>query len=413
MSRSARAFSALVIVVTVAQAVSLVSRGRRGESDFGVFYRTCQLLRAGIGGELYPRLDVVTTWPVSLSPTGLAVFQPFASANPTLASAGWALFNLFLLAISVSALRFILAESADDRLQRIFVPAALLFLILSTGSIQVGQFSVLFAACWILSVRALARGRDLRASAWLAIPAAIKLYPVMMVAIPLSLARTAGRGLRHAALVAAAFVAVSLVAPAIMYGSRAWALNVSFLTNVIFTPAGQVQYMQFPRFGNQSFDSLALRYLTYEPDFHDAFRNIPHFWLARDTVVTGANLLRVVIVLVTLASVWFWRTRPWRTFNRQDLVAMAALWSSTLYLLLPETKARYAVYTLFAFVPLLQDATDRQLPRTSRAWRWVEVVVCVVFVLVLLPVSVQAYGVGFLGALFLWVKNIRRVRRAD
>ena len=30
-----------------------------------------------------------------------------------------------------------------------------------------------------------------------------------------------------------------------------------------------------------------------------------------------------------------------------------------------------------------------------------------------LPVSVQAYGVGFLGALLLWVENIKQVRREE
>jgi hypothetical protein len=79
----------LVLLGTLGQAVSLVSRGRRGDTDFGVFHRTTQLLAGGIGSELYPRLDVVTTWPISLSPTGLAIFQPLAGLSPVMASAVW------------------------------------------------------------------------------------------------------------------------------------------------------------------------------------------------------------------------------------------------------------------------------------------------------------------------------------
>jgi uncharacterized membrane protein len=204
-----------------------------------------------------------------------------------------------------------------------------------------------------------------------------------------------------------------LLVPAVMYGTRAWALNVSFWQNVILSSAGQVQYMQFPRFGNQSVDAVLLRYLTHEPDFHDVFVYIPHLALDKAGVVAAANLLRVVIVAITIATAWEWRRRPSRTFGRQDLVTIAALWSSTLYLLLPETKARYAVYALLGFVPLLQQATDHGplVPASARTRRWTEIVIIAALILVLLPVPVQAIGVGVVGALWLWVENLRIVRR--
>jgi hypothetical protein len=415
MSRTARALIVLVITVTLAQAISLVARGSRGESDFGVFYRTSRLLAGGMGGELYPRLDTVTTWPISLSPTGLAIFQPLALLNPTMASAAWAMFNLILLGISFISLRTALTMGTDETLRRLFVPTAILLLILSWGSIQVGQFSVLFVACWILSVSSLASGRYFWAGVFLAIPTAIKLYPLMMVAIPISLARSVVVGIRQVLYLLVSLLIMCLLVPAVMYGSRAWALNVSFWENVILSPTGQVQYMQFPRFGNQSIDALLLRYLTHEPDFHDVFVNIPHLWLDKASVVGAANLIRVLIVLATVATVWLWRRRASRTFGRYDLVTMAALWSSTLYLLLPETKARYAVYALFGFIPLVQQATDHSATSTSstRTRKWIEIVLCVVLILVLLPVSIQAYGVGVLGALLLWAENIRHVRRDE
>jgi len=65
---------------------------------------------------------------------------------------------------------------------------------LSAGSIQVGQFSVLFATCWILFVSAFAGGNYFSAGILLGLPTAIKLYPVMMLAVPISLARNARDG---------------------------------------------------------------------------------------------------------------------------------------------------------------------------------------------------------------------------
>ena len=61
MARPARILVALLLVMTVVQAVSLIRRGSRGDSDVSVFYRTSVLLNTGVGGELYPR-------PASLPP---------------------------------------------------------------------------------------------------------------------------------------------------------------------------------------------------------------------------------------------------------------------------------------------------------------------------------------------------------
>ena len=193
-----------------------------------------------------------------------------------------------------------------------YVPAALLLLILASASIQVGQFSVLFVACWLMALRFLVTGRHFWAAFFLAIPTAIKLYPILMLAIPLSLARDIRIAVRHVSCMALSLLITCLLIPAVMYGTRAWALNVSFWQNVILSTAGQVQYMQFPRFGNQSLDAVLLRYLTHEPDFHDVFVNIPHVALDKAGVVAAANLFRVLIVAITVATVWIWRQRPSR-----------------------------------------------------------------------------------------------------
>jgi hypothetical protein len=43
--------------------------------------------------------------------------------------------------------------------------------------------------------------------------------------------------------------------------------------------------------------------------------------------------------------------------------------------------------------------------------RWAEIAVCIVLILVLLPGSVQVYGVGLLGPLVLWLENINYAAR--
>ena len=191
----------------------------------------------------------------------------------------------------------------------------------------------------------------------------------------------------------------------------------SFWENVILSPVGQVAYMQTLRYSNQSLDAVLLRYFSYDPEFHEVFPSVPHVSFDRGQVLVLANVGRVLILLATVGTVWLWRRRSRRTFSTfstgstfstfstGDVLTMAALWSSTLYMMLPETKSRYAVYAFLGFLPLLQAALDRSA-RSARIWRWAEIAVCTILILVLLPGSVQVYGVGLLGPLVLWLENI-------
>ena len=217
MSRSVRALLATALILAGVESVSLFARGARGYTDVGVFYRTCVLLRGGAGGEIYISHDAVTDWPVSLTPAGLALFQPLAVSGPIEASIGWAIINLGLLGLSILALRRFLKSAHGPRSDVLFSWAALLFVVLSAGSIQVGQFSVLFASSWILFVTAFAAGGFFSAGMLLALPTAIKLYPVLMLAAPISLARSAGIGLRTLS----GFVLGMLIFSALENGDRA------------------------------------------------------------------------------------------------------------------------------------------------------------------------------------------------
>lgn len=410
MSRSLRAILAIVLVVAGVQGVSLVSRGARGYTDVGVFYRTCVLLRGGAGGELYTRHDAVTDWPISLAPAGLALFQPLALFGPLEASIGWALINLGLLGLSIVVLRRFLKSAYDPpRFDVLFSWAAMLFVVLSAGSIQVGQFSVVFVSCWILFLSAFAAGSYSSAGMLLALPTAIKLYPVMMLAVPILLARSARIGLRTLLGFMLGIVIFSVLVPSLVYGSRAWDLNASFWQNVILSPTGQVPYMQTVRASNQSLDAVLLRYLTYEPAFHPQVPAMPHLQFAKDQVLRYANLARSIIFLITMVTVLRWQRRG-ATVRAHDVLMMSALWSCTLYLILPETKARYAVYTLIGFLPLLEAALSEDKPPNLRVRAFAEIVFCAIVIGGLLPDAPKVYGIGLVGAVLLWLRNLSLVR---
>src|SRR6185295_12077578 len=278
----------------------------------------------------------------------------------------------------------VLNSACGPRRDALFSWAAVLFVLFSAGSIQVGQFSVLFAACWILFVSAFTGGSYFSAGMLLAIPTAIKLYPVMMLAVPISLARSAKEVFRTLIGFITGLVIFSALIPAIMYGSRAADLNASFWQNVILNPAGQVAYMQTVRASNQSVDALLLRYLTFDREFHPEEPAMPHLELPKRQVLRYADIARLLILGVTVAAVWRWRGGH-RTFQAHDVLMMSALWSATLYLILPETKARYAVYTFIAFFPLLEVAVSANEPGAARVRAVVEIVLYVILIGGLMP----------------------------
>jgi glycosyl transferase family 87 len=408
MSRSLRLSLAIAIAMTVGQAVSLIVRGSRGDTDFSVFYRTAVLLRYGVGGELYPRLDAMTGWPISLAPAGLALFQPLSFLSIRAASVVWALVNLLLLAVSVGALRKFLEKSHLPQADALTPWAAIVLLVLAAGSVQVGQFSVLFVVCWLLFLVAYAAGRHAAAAVFLAVPTSIKLYPVLMLAVPLSIARSVRHGWRDVRAFVAGLIVFSLAVPALAYGTRTWDLNVSFWQHVILSPDNQVAYMQNVRAGaNQSLDAVMLRYLTEDVEFHRRFPAVPHLRLPRGTAIAAAHAARVSILLVTAAAVWRWRRRHGELAGGPSLLMMAAIWSCALYLVLPETKARYAVYPFVAFVPLLAIALDRQQTPRTRGWRVAEVLLCLALLIGPAPEVARTYGVGLAGPIILWIANLR------
>ncbi|MBW3638043.1 MAG: DUF2029 domain-containing protein [Armatimonadetes bacterium] len=408
-----RLFLCFSILVILSQAVSLYRRGSRGDTDISVFYRTTQLLNNGIGGEVYRQRDSKTGWPISIPPAGLSIFQPLSHLSPAAATMLWALFNLGLAAASVMTLQryFAALDQKRNLHSKIFPCAAGMFLLLASGSLQVGQYSLMFTACWIFALYAAIGQRNYLSGFLWALPSAIKIYPALLLAAPLSLVKTIRGGVRVLLLFAAGFAVTSLLFPSLFYGLRTWELNTSFWQNTILSPESRMSEMQtLGTRANQSLDAVLLRYLSYDPNFHTKYSDVPHLNYTPETVLQFANIARLGILFITAIAVLSWRRNG---FSRSpyNLLMMAALWSSTLYLILPETRTRYAGYTFLAFIPLLTIALAAKIKGDSSGYaaRCAVIVVCFVLIMSFIPGSLRAFGLGFLGSLILWIENIRLI----
>ena len=96
-------------------------------------------------------------------------------------------------------------------------------------------------------------------------------------------------------------------------------------------------------------------------------------------------------------------------YPARDVMALAALWSSALYVMLPEAKSRYAVYTFVAFLPWIERMAAADWTRSTRIAYGTAMGGVVVLVVGLLPDTPLAWGVGSVGALALWAGNMGHV----
>ena len=391
----------LLIVFNIAQCFSLVKRAPKG-TDFTVFYNTGKLLDAGAGAELYRGKDESTEWLRTIPPFGQAIIYPFEHGSIQAAAVGWGVFNLLLLAATAGTLRAFAARL--DGKSRIFAavwPASVLLLLaMAPASIQVGQFSVLFMACWVFALALLAtRFRDL-AGAPLAIPIAIKIYPALLLAVPLLARRPRFLG---SALV---FVAICCVLPFLVYGARTPELNRSFWNNAIASSGGRVAEAQRASSpANQGLDSVALRFLTSGQTIQKEHPQLPHLDWLRATVMTLVNAARVLVILVSIFVGWqFWRRGKLAPLWGQAM--LLALMCAALYVILPGAKTRYAIYAFPAFWPLLCCAfAARKLNRKPAFWAWSALALVCLTLLAFTPSPLRLWGIGWLGALALWMAN--------
>lgn len=415
-SKIARVVVALAILIVLSQAVSLVRRASRGESDFGVIYRTAILLNRGAGGELYDNRDHPSGWYRCIPPAGMVIFQPLALLKPRIAGIIWSLINLILLGGAIVALaKFFEKLDRQKRIYQSTFPWALVILLLfSTGSIQVGQFSILFVACWIFYLYATARGRSFWSGLSLAIPSAIKIYPGLMLAVPLTSGRR--RGLLSISFFLVGIFIICAVIPVLVYGPRTWELTTSFFKNSVFGPEGKVSgFFDFASSGvsDQGLDAVFLRYLSHNAEFHSRFPNMPHLRLERQQVLLLTNVVRFAVLLVSAVVAFRWRRRL-KNSPIFAVMMMVALWSAALYVILPGAKSRYAVYAFVGFLPLLGAAAFARVrgDRLTYIALVALIVLCFVLILQLIPDSMRSYGLGLIGSIALWIENIRLMKRS-
>lgn len=386
----------------------LVSRARTGRSDIGVFLRSAGILNEGAGPEFYQVRDS-SGWYHAVPPAALAPFQPLALLGSTGAGIVWALANLLFLFVALRSLRSLVGMlGREGELDRDLYPwLAALLMVMAAGSIQVGQFSLLFLTCWMLALEGMARGRFARAGFALALPVAIKVYPVLLLAVPAVLEWKAMRKVFAPFL--AGIGAFTLVLPWMTVGWKAGPMVLSWVRYGLLGADGRVEgYLAGPGPATtQSLGSLLSRYLAGGSSFHARYTWLPHLQLAPALVLgmTGAACLAMVFL-----SAWATlRLRRSRVPEASRLFLSLALWSATLYAVLPETKARYAVYTFLAFIPMVDWTFRAVSPGAPGDWirRGLLTGGCLAAVLQALPQAIIVLGLGYLGSLALWAWNLK------
>ena len=394
-------------VVLVAEGVSALGRGAGGSSDLGVFLRTAVLLRNGAGGEMYGGHDAVTHWYRCIPPAGMMWFAPTAGLSFRAASLIWVGENFVFAGVGAVALRAILRHvSPREAGTAPFEILAGLLLLMGATSLQVGQYSLLFAVCWLLALWAgLAKRLD-AAALVLALPAAIKLYPALLLLVPLC-ALPFKKWPRFVLVFAACFALWTWGVPTLFYGARTATLQSAFWHNIVLSPSGRLSESQsVVSTSNHGMDAVMLRFLADLPEPRGA---PPHLRLAPATVLRFVNPLRALILLLTLA---FWlRRRDGREDEARALLLSLGLWSAALFLVLPGAKSRYAVYAFAAFVPLVWQARALWAKRATNRWAYtLFVVITGALVLSLAPTVARLWGAGLWGALLLWLENGRLLR---
>ena len=416
-SLAARVCLVLACLAALAQTHTLVKHVRDSNTDFSVFYRTAYQLREGSGPELYAQRDEPTQFFHCIPPAGTAAFVWMPLVTPATAAAIWSLLNLVLLALAIRALNG--AYAGLDRQRRLMQSAApwaaAVLLLLASGSLQVGQLSVLFAVCWVWFLAASIRRNDGAAGLALAIPAAVKLYPLLLAVIPLLQRRW-----RVAVYGVLALVVLIAIIPATVYGPRFWSLTEAFFRCTVLDAKGRLSTNTDPNLtSNQAIDVVLIRYLTSNADFQAKLPWFPHADLPLRIALAGAQAFRLVVLLVTLGFSWQWLQRGKGNARPQFATfLLLALWCAALYLLLPETKSRYCVYLFPAFLPLLAAVAAAGIRGSRRRYAGLCALcfLCTALAVQLMPDAARATGLSLFAPLVLWGHCLARmsgdIRRA-
>ncbi|NNF28663.1 MAG: DUF2029 domain-containing protein, partial [Gemmatimonadetes bacterium] len=393
------------VVLVLSQAGSLVYRAHAGTSDVSVFIRTAEVVReGGAGPGLYAQPDALSGWARTIPPAGL---WPFVVAGPlgaTGVGVAWALVNLVLVAVGACAALSLLSRAGRTPSRTTGLWVVALWMVLASASLQVGQFSILFATCWLVGGAAVATGRHVAAGLAFAWPTLIKLYPAFL--LPGLFASLTWR--RTLLGLAVGGLTWAMVLPLWAIGAESTALLGGFLQHVVFSPDGRVAtyFSGAISVTNQGLEPFLARYLTHSPDFHGRYR-VLH--------VDAPALLGPVALLTrgTIVSATAWTAYQARRLPvLQGAPAQVALWASALYAMLPETKARYAVYVFPAFLWWIIVWTRVPLRAGTRVGRGVVVSGFALVLLGALPRGLLAWGVGYPVSVAVWLITLGLTFRA-
>ncbi len=396
------------VVGLVEEGLSSVSRGTHGKSDLSVFYRTCVLLLNGADASVYAGRDAVSGWYRCIPPAGLMWFWPLARLSPRSASFGWMFFNFALAGAGVWALGGIWRALFPDEPHRhqLVLWTSAIFLILAAPSVEVGQYSLMFCALWLLATRAALSKRLDLAALLLALPAAIKIYPALLLLFALG-ALPFKKWPRFTAMFALGFAFWTFAAPTLVFGARVPSLNAAFFREIVFSPTGRLSESQSTSAASShGLDTVMLRFLSAAPEPKDA---PPHLELPVPLVLAATNGARLLVITATIA-LW-WRTTRRRIQGEpaaSEWLFSLALWSAALFLILPGAKARYAVYVFPAFLPLILCTARVWISNAQSRWAYTLLVFGLLLLeMSLVPNEARVWGAGFWGALGLWLENAR------
>jgi len=400
-------------IVLLAQAVSGISRGGEGAggSDMGVFYRVAHALWQGAGAEVYVGRDATTGWFNCIPPVGLMWMAPFAPFSPRIALTGWILLHLGLALIGVWALRDVLRLWLQgEKRQRQLEPWAIgAFCWMSGPSLQTGQFSLPFAVVWLVALRAGMKQQLTLCLFLLALPAAIKVYPALLLAVPLGVLPLK-KWPPMAGVFFLSFAFWTFVAPLPLYGARMPSLVASFYRNTISLSSGRMaESRSTDKSSSHGLDTVMLRF--FSEDARPLKGAPPHLNFSTSRVSIAANVVRLLILGTT---VWLWRRRKTARGSSREWLLSLALWSATMFLILPGAKSRYAVYAFAAFLPLLLHALSLWQTRAPRRAVYTLFVVFVgALVMSLLPGAARLWGAGLWGTALLWWENGRLLNHPE
>jgi len=385
---------------------SLVDRAATQQSDISTFYRTAQAIRGGVTAEFYGQPDE-RGGRRCIPPAGTMFFgyMPWLSAAG--AAAVWLVFNLGLLVLGAWALGRVFGRLERHRrlYRRIWPWAVMLLMVLSVDALQVGQFSLLFTTCWLLY---LALDSGFAAAAMLMLPAAIKIYPALLWAVPL--ARRQGRQLLW---LAPAALLIGVLLPLSLYGTHLPDMWRGFFRHTIVRSAdSRLGDMFSPKEeANQSLDNQLFRALTDQPEFNEKYPHFPHLHLPPEGVAKLAAALKLGLLLATALAAWRLGSRS-RAQPRWTALLMLGLWSVTLVLLLPENKAPYIVYCFPGWLPVLAMLAARSRHRRL-PWHCAAVVALGLASLIqTMPHAVRCYGPALVATVALWAILLRAAWQA-